>query len=55
MNVQPPGDRYPNEYQYEEMAWEGDPEMQPGLMEDGEVGPPSGIFAKIKRALGFKR
>lgn len=41
--------------QYDEAGWEGGPEMPLGYAEDEEVGPPSGVFAKIKRVLGFKR
>lgn len=49
-SAQPGGPRH-----YDEGGWEGGPEMPLGYMEDEEVGPPSGIFAKIKRVLGFKR
>ncbi len=40
---------------FEEAGWEGGPEMPLGYAEDEDVGPPSGVFAKIKRVLGFKR
>ena len=40
---------------FEDAGWEGGPEMPLGYAEDEEIGPPSGVFAKIKRVLGFKR
>jgi hypothetical protein len=40
---------------FDEADWDGGPEMPLGYAEDGDVGPPSGVFAKIKRVLGFKR
>ncbi|HEY7123033.1 MAG TPA: hypothetical protein VH540_03690 [Ktedonobacterales bacterium] len=40
---------------FEDAGWEGGPEMPPGYAEDEDIGPPSGVFAKIKRVLGFKR
>ena len=42
-------------YQQEYAGWEGGPEDDQGLMGDDEVGPRSGVFAKIKRMLGLGR
>jgi hypothetical protein len=47
----PPGARQ----RFEEAGWEGGPEMPLGYAEDEDFGPPSGVFAKIKRVLGFRR
>jgi hypothetical protein len=41
------------EYQSEYDGWEGGPAYDPGFAGDDEVGPPSGVFAKLKRMLGF--
>lgn len=42
-------------YEEEADGWEGIPEYGAGAAGDDEVGPPSGVFAKIKRVLGFGR
>ncbi len=39
-------------YRQEYEGWEGGPGYEQGYMDD-EVGPPSGMFAKLKRMLGF--
>jgi hypothetical protein len=41
-------------YQEQYGGWEGGPEYTPGFAGD-EAGPPSGMFAKLKRVLGFGR
>jgi hypothetical protein len=41
-------------YRQEYEGWEGGPGYEQGYMDD-EVGPPSGMFAKLKRMLGFGR
>lgn len=42
---------YPQQYG----GWEGGPDYDPGFAGDDDVGPPSGMFAKLKRMLGFGR
>jgi hypothetical protein len=50
----PQGRGAPQNYGYrpEDEGWEGGPGYEQGY-EDDEVGPPSGMFAKLKRMLGF--
>jgi hypothetical protein len=40
-------------YRPEAAGWEGGPGYEQGFAGDDEVGPPSGVFAKLKRILGF--
>jgi hypothetical protein len=42
-------------YQQQYDDWKGGPEYDPGFAGDDEAGPPSGMFAKLKRVLGFGR
>jgi hypothetical protein len=42
-------------YQQEYAGWEGGPGYDPDFAGDDEAGPPSGMFAKLKRMLGFGR
>ncbi len=43
------------DYQDESTGWEGGPPYDPNFQGDEEVGPPSGVFAKLKRMLGLGR
>ncbi len=47
-----PGDAL---YRQHYAGWEGGPGYDQGWMGDDEAGPPSGVFAKLKRMLGFGR
>ncbi len=47
----PPGRGYQQQYG----GWEGGPDYNSGFAGDDEAGPPSGMFAKLKRVLGFGR
>jgi len=43
------------DYQDESTGWEGGPPYDPNFQGDEEAGPPSGVFAKLKRMLGLGR
>jgi hypothetical protein len=54
----PPGQQRRGQQQpfgYQGGGWEGGPPHDPNFQGDEEVGPPSGVFAKIKRMLGLGR